>query len=94
MSAPGTVDLMLIRAVANGEITYEASPGEGPDYRDLPEGWMRYVWNGQPCDTDGGSKLAWLVSDGYLRIVDEDADKSPVEVTAEGNLAAQGGARR
>jgi hypothetical protein len=81
MSAPGTVDLMLIRAAGNGEITYEASPG-GLD--DLPEGWMRFVWNGRACDTDSGNKLGILADAGYLRIVDEDADQSPVEVTDAG----------
>jgi len=87
MSTPGTVGLMLLRAVANNEITYEASPGEGPDYSDLPEGWMRFVWNGRPCDTDGNNKLAWLRQDGYLRVVNDDCDRSTVETTDAGRAA-------
>jgi hypothetical protein len=71
MSAPGTVDLMLIRAAANGEITWDA------DARN------HYRWNGTEVDYDCYGKLYYLAKDGYLSF-DEDADQSPVLVTAEG----------
>lgn len=71
MSAPSTVDLILLRAAANGEFTYDVSTTYG------------YVWNGRAADYDCCADLDSLMGDGYLS-VHKSAGQTLVEVTALG----------
>lgn len=84
MSDPGTVDLMLIRAAANGQLEYR--------HTDAAAKYM-FLWNGAAVDMESMKRIAALIGDHYLSIASLGED-CPVEVTAEGNLAALRGALR
>lgn len=75
MSAPGTVDLMLLLAAANGEITHDGGAKYG------------YRWNGADVDYDCSARLHYLCTDGYFDLLEAGPNRYAAVPTADG-LAA------
>jgi hypothetical protein len=82
MSVLTTADLMLLRAASDGDLAY---------FHTVADAAHLYRWRGADVDRTTMLRIAALIDAGLLTIVSLQQD-SPVQITADGDLAALKGA--